>query len=57
MFTIVQAEDGSRAGEGSEELSDDVEGKLPDLEFAQDDHGQRHRRVHVASWERGRGGE
>lgn len=51
-FTVIQPKHGSSAGESAQKLSDDVERELPDLQFTQNHHRQRHSRVHVAPWER-----
>ena len=52
-LTIVQSEDCCSPSKGTQELSDHIEGKLPELELAQDNHGERYGRVHVRPWDGG----
>lgn len=51
LFTVVQSKDCSRSRKSTKKLSDDVEGKLPNLQFAQNHHGQGHSGVHVPPWD------
>lgn len=51
MFTIIQAKHCSSSSKSTQKLSNDIEGELPDLQFAQNHHGQGHSRVHMAPWD------
>ena len=55
VLTVVQGVDRAGAGEGPQELGQDVHRKLLDGQLPQEDHGQRDGRVHVGPWRDGTG--